>query len=243
MVERKQSSRCQCGGLRLYRIKANGQIEPVTLDDNPILAHYAGEKGLDFARGLQHQVANSSDHTKLSNEAKTYNSQKRIISQALGTKPEEYTLEPSVYIVDLEPGDKLLFTSDGIHDNLLDGRIGEVASSGNDPNEISRNLVAEARASGRKIDDMTAVVVVVEADRQAGSLKFDEALAITELEDISTEELPNKLLEWQTRYGIPIEIDPEYIDHPDAIKFAKNLSYLLSTLQKEGYNLSEIDMW
>lgn len=75
---------------------------------------------------------------------------RHVVTRALGIG-----FEVDVYTWRLEKGDVLLLCSDGLHDFLDEGEIGEIAESGG-PRDIAERLVAEAL--GVTEDNVTVVV-------------------------------------------------------------------------------------
>jgi hypothetical protein len=65
----------------------------------------------------------------------------------------------NVFSVKVEPGQKLMITSDGIHDNLTDAQLERLLGEGKTMEEITR-LAAE---SGRKPDDVTGTLIEVKS--------------------------------------------------------------------------------
>lgn len=140
------------GDSRAYRLRKEGELEPLTVDDG--LART--EQGLDYALRLQSKFSNLTDLKELGEEEKRYWRYRNVLSQALGS--DEMT--PRIKIVDLEEGDRLILTTDGIHENLTDKEIAA--------HDTAKELVqaakkrSEERSSLRAHpDDMTAVVIKV----------------------------------------------------------------------------------
>lgn len=83
--------------------------------------------------------------------------QKNVLTRALGVEPlvvvDAWLLEP-------REGDRLLLCSDGLTNEIDDNRISEILGAQDEPDVVSRRLVAEADAAGGR-DNITAVVVEV----------------------------------------------------------------------------------
>jgi len=83
-----------------------------------------------------------------------------IITRALGT---EDTVEPDVFEIPLEPGDRVLFCSDGLSGMVLEDQIGRLLGRGDDPQAVADSLVEAALDNGGE-DNVTVVVIVVAPD-------------------------------------------------------------------------------
>lgn len=82
-----------------------------------------------------------------------------ILLRSIGA---EERVEVDFAVHELEPGDRFLLTSDGIHDTLTDFRIRELLAAQEDPEAAARSLVAAALEAG-SYDNVTALVVDVTA--------------------------------------------------------------------------------
>ncbi|MDR0852884.1 MAG: Stp1/IreP family PP2C-type Ser/Thr phosphatase [Clostridiales Family XIII bacterium] len=87
-------------------------------------------------------------------DAKTH-PQKNMITRALGV--EKY-VEPDFYRYDLQPKDRILLCSDGLHGEVPDEEIQSILEKGKDLNDICRELVDAANGAGGN-DNITVVVV------------------------------------------------------------------------------------
>jgi len=147
-----------------------GRLYPLTLDDSfagtlfqdgkdawkaqEVLDSYDGEEG-----GLQ----------GISGKYATAFHNRNVVTQALGVNLDS----PRIYRYNLQPGDKLILTSDGVGDNLTTDEMATVLNRRAGPNDLSRALCERALDKSRtqsaraKSDDMTAVVV--EAANHASS--------------------------------------------------------------------------
>jgi protein phosphatase len=79
------------------------------------------------------------------------------ILQALGVGED---VEPSLSVVELRRGDRLLVCSGGLHGQLADGGIAAILEARRSPREAAEALIAAAKAAGGS-DNITAVVVDV----------------------------------------------------------------------------------
>ncbi len=84
---------------------------------------------------------------------------KNMIFNALGTGG--VTAE-NVFSVKVEAGQKLMITSDGIHDNLTDAQLEQLLAEGKTMEDITR-LASE---SGRKPDDVTGTLIEIKGQRK-----------------------------------------------------------------------------
>ncbi len=85
------------------------------------------------------------------------------ILQALGVAPD---CEPSLSIIELRQGDRVLLCSDGLYNLLGEGAIGTIVADPRGPEDATRLLVEAARAAGGT-DNISAVVMEVSGDRLA----------------------------------------------------------------------------
>lgn len=83
-----------------------------------------------------------------------------IITRALGT---EDAVEPDVFEIPLNPGDRVLFCSDGLSGMVPQDQIGRLLGQGDDPQAIADSLVEAALENGGE-DNVTVVVIVVASD-------------------------------------------------------------------------------
>ena len=91
------------------------------------------------------------------------NRYRSILSRALGTEPQA---ELDVFSVDLEPGDVLLLSSDGLSGVVPPQRLAQLLTE-DDLQECVAGLVREAKEHGGH-DNITAVVVRLEAGDEDG---------------------------------------------------------------------------
>jgi protein phosphatase len=83
------------------------------------------------------------------------------ILQALGVGPD---VEPSLSIIDLRKGDRVLLCSDGLHGLVGDPALALLMSEPHSVTEAVKLLIAAARAAGGS-DNITAIVAEVTGDR------------------------------------------------------------------------------
>lgn len=148
------------GDSRLYVLRARGSLDRVTIDDGILSTHVALGLMSDEEALMIDQAENWND---LDDRQKRYFYQRGLITQAIGGRGE-----PDVHVDEVEvyPGDRVLVSSDGIHDNLTEAEITQLLR------KVGRNdgdtLVKAARRRAQrglqatmrsKPDDMSAVVV------------------------------------------------------------------------------------
>ncbi|HRC55379.1 MAG TPA: protein phosphatase 2C domain-containing protein [Kofleriaceae bacterium] len=85
------------------------------------------------------------------------------ILQALGVTPD---CDPSLSVIDLRRGDRVLLCSDGLYNLLGEGAIGTILGDQRGPSDAVRLLVEGARAAGGS-DNISALVLEVDGDRFA----------------------------------------------------------------------------
>lgn len=101
---------------------------------------------------------------KLSEDEAATSPRRNIILQAIGTEPTIDDVE--LLTVDLEPGDRLLLASDGLHGMLHDDdRIREILVGHPDPADACRELVEAANAAGGQ-DNISVVILDAGAEAE-----------------------------------------------------------------------------
>ncbi len=138
------------GDSRVYKF-SQGRLQQLTIDDAL------------WGRELQDKFSNITDLSALNQQEQVFWWRRNVISQALG---DEKGMVPRISIVDLQEGDELLITSDGIHDNLTESEIKQVLEKAGTPKEAVETLIHESRKRSRdadhpraKADDMTAILI------------------------------------------------------------------------------------
>ncbi len=148
---------------RVYILRADGTLEQVTLDANVS----KGDKFENQARELQKILSNVTDLNDLNNDEERFSFKRRNqIDQALGLVDTKGQITPRIYTIDIQDGDKLLVTSDGIHDNLTDTEIAQILTRSANSSQAVDSLInaslkrsRDANHPRRKPDDMSAIVV------------------------------------------------------------------------------------
>lgn len=151
------------GDSRAYLMR-DGKLVQITVDDD--LAREAANGNEQEARAMQKKLSDVVDPSQLSAHEQALYQQRNIIKQAIGKEP----MTPNMYVVDLQPGDKLLLTSDGITDNLTTAEIEAIIKASENGEATVQQLIEASRASGRKRDDMSAILVDMPSD---GKVKSD----------------------------------------------------------------------
>lgn len=144
------------GDSRVYLFR-EGKLEPLTLDDSGF------DKDHAKAWEIQKALARAKSQRDLTTELeKDKFANRNIISKAIGLAD---FVSPTLRYVGVKPGDVLLTTTDGIHDNLTDPEIEVIIddalkSGKNSADELvqAAKLKSRRRTFRSKPDDMTAVV-------------------------------------------------------------------------------------
>jgi len=100
------------------------------------------------------------------------------ILQALGVAVD---VEPSLSVVDLRRGDRLLVCSDGLHGMIADPGLATILDTCALPRDAAEALIAAARAAGGS-DNITAVIVDVDGEALAEPASEDDLPRYTELD-------------------------------------------------------------
>lgn len=145
------------GDSRVYLRHSDGGFEQVTLDDSIVRVIGANE---EEARLLQDKLNNIEDPDTLTEEERGMFDRRNVVYQVLGMK----AIKPRIYTIDISEGDRLILTSDGIHDNLTDKEIAAILEKSKSSGEAVDNLIKSAQERSRsshpraKADDMSAIV-------------------------------------------------------------------------------------
>ncbi len=159
------------GDSRVYVQHTTGVLESLTLDDTYELYRACTKKNLFNAeKAWQMQEAldsyiDSKTTPLLPDEEHIFH-RRNILWQALGSA----RIQPRMRVYELRPGERLLITSDGIHDNLTREQMGSflMEADPKDPMGTVPLLVDAAQTVSRlnkrqsprsKPDDMTAVLI------------------------------------------------------------------------------------
>lgn len=146
------------GDSRAYVFR-NGKLEAVTIDDST----FTKGKPYEEAKAIQTRLSNIVIND--SAEAAEYFAQRNRIGSALGS---EDGINPNIYTVNIRAGDRLILTTDGVHDNLTDRDIEAIMRIHADPEAAAKRLTENAQTISEigkegyqrsKRDDITAVVI------------------------------------------------------------------------------------
>jgi protein phosphatase len=152
------------GDVRIYRFR-DGKLEQMSLDDG-ILTHKYSE---DQAKKYQEKFSTVTSADQLTPSEKKDFSQRNAISKFFGLE----NVQPTIYSIGLQPGDRLLLFTDGIHDNLTDLEITNILNKKNNSSSTATELINKSVNRSResrqenfraKKDDMTAFVIDVEPE-------------------------------------------------------------------------------
>ena len=164
------------GDSRAYLLRSGSQeIEQLTLDDS--FSKYEVKisgKNENEAWSIQKQIANLDVASFEGYQGNLYLNLLNLnnMTQALGYEDIQ-PLQPNIYTVQLNPGDRLILTTDGIHDNLTDTEIAEnILNHQENPQNAAVTLVDKAKERSElynpakklqrpKTDDLTAIVVAI----------------------------------------------------------------------------------
>jgi protein phosphatase len=100
------------------------------------------------------------------------------ILQALGVADD---VDPSLSVVDLRRGDRILVCSDGLHGQLADGGLAAILSTVASPRDAAVALVTAAKAAGGG-DNITAVVCDVDGEDLTEPATEDDLPRYTEID-------------------------------------------------------------
>ncbi len=178
------------GDSRAYILR-EGILSQITEDDNSVIGISPEEKRvIDQKLSM---IGTQQNLDALNERELGYWNTRNEISQMLGDK--DPIPKPHIYQVALRGGDKIILTSDGVHDNLNYGDIEVIV---NDPYCMAENLVSYAKHRSiddrnirHKPDDISAIVVEVEASpvsavfrsRNSEQKEFERLTALKEASD------------------------------------------------------------
>jgi PPM family protein phosphatase len=117
---------------------------------------------------------------ELTREQAEVHPRRSIITRALGIDPE---VEVDEYPIELRPGDRILFCSDGLTTMVRPDEIASILSRERDPKRAAQLLVDAANAAGGE-DNITAVIV------EAVEIPDDEVAAAPAVPDDGTSGAP-----------------------------------------------------
>jgi len=139
--------------------------------DQAIVSHVGDSRCYLVRHGQARQV--TQDHTLVNEQRKmglisaseiATSDARHVLIRSLG--PEMF-VSPDTSALTLQPGDVLVLTTDGVHDELCDAEIAAIASQKKDAAQIAREIVARAvEIDGG--DNTTALVIRVRSVEQVG---------------------------------------------------------------------------
>jgi PPM family protein phosphatase len=151
------------GDSRAYLFRPSNIKEPLlrlTSDDN-IVKKYSNS--ISQIKETQDKLDEILDSNELSEKELTLYENRNAISNFFG----DPNAKPEVFFMDLEPGDIILLTTDGIHDNLTTSEINQILSTDKSSKQITKNIITKSQNRSKsnhfraKRDDMTALVLKV----------------------------------------------------------------------------------
>lgn len=148
------------GDSRVYIHRTDGSFAQVTLDDGAVreLAKDDEQK----AREIQTKLNNVVDLESLTDLEQLCFAQRNQLSQALGMP----RIEVRMHVIDIQAGDRILVTSDGIHDNVTDREIALTMTWEQDDQKVAETLIRGALQRSKekgtnpraKPDDMSLII-------------------------------------------------------------------------------------
>lgn len=150
---------------RLWLLRGD-QLQQATIDN---LDPRDSAEDRTTMREAQARLNNVTDPDRLSPEDQTRFQYRNVIRHKVG----DGNIQPAIGILELEPGDRLLLTTDGVHDNLTAAEMQQLLAESGEPQALTARLVAAAKERSRdathrrhKPDDMTALLVERSSERQ-----------------------------------------------------------------------------
>src|SRR5947208_1154935 len=160
-------------------------------DGDLVVGHVGDSRAYLVRDGELTQITN--DHSlveemvrggELTPEQAEVHPQRSIITRALGIDPR---VDVDVYPIELQPGDRILFCSDGLTTMERQDEMASILAREHDPKRAAQLLVDAANAAGGE-DNVTAVIV--EAVEVPDDEVVDEAVAEPAVPDHDTSEIP-----------------------------------------------------
>lgn len=139
--------------------------------DQAVVSHVGDSRCYLVRNGRTRQV--TQDHTLVNEQRKvglisaeemSISESRHILIRSLG--PEMF-ISPDTVAVTLQPGDILVLSTDGLHDELPESELAAIVSQKKSPDELARELVARAvEIDGN--DNTTAQVIRIRSVEQVG---------------------------------------------------------------------------
>lgn len=162
------------GDSRVYLENDNGSMTPLTEDDNQLNAMIEAGR-VKLTPEEAEEIDQFTDYEALSDQQKRYVNMRNRITEAIGTdgpKVEGLRFDPEdpknsdILWVDLEPGQRFVISSDGVHDNATKQQMEDVMRQSEGNPLLAESLLQELAVSiekdpknpRSKPDDTSAVV-------------------------------------------------------------------------------------
>ncbi len=148
------------GDSRVYIMHADGKLEVITNDYNAVIGSEEEQEAKLVQEHLS-SVKSDDDLEKLTTYEQISFDNRNVVEQALG----HGNPEPRIYEINIKDGDRLIITSDGIHDNLTDNEIGDIMRSTKGGKESVDALIKNTQIRSHdgsirsKPDDFSAIVL------------------------------------------------------------------------------------
>ena len=160
---KKKAMIANVGDSRVYIQRASGALEQATIDDSWMKSVLESTGRGKEVRKFQLKLSNAASNEELSEEEQKFWKYRNWIVNALGGE----VCEPKIYSVDINEGDTIIITSDGIHDILTDEEISEIVKGSGDAQSKAMRLVQASVEKNRQKgfrhkergDDKTALVI------------------------------------------------------------------------------------
>lgn len=120
-------------------------------------------------------VADMVESGQITREQARYHPNRSVITRALGS---DVNMQPDLYEITIEEGDRVLLCSDGLTSMLLDEEIRDVMVANPDPQACAEGLVEAALAAGG-LDNVTVIVVKADDARPKQQRKMARRTKIT----------------------------------------------------------------
>jgi len=150
--------------LKSYKGKASTVFSIVYATDQKIIIYHIGDTRVYKLTSNNNLVQLTNDHTYtqkliddgvISEDMRFNHPKKNIILQSLGTKEKVYI---DMYKNSFEVGEKLLLTSDGIHDYMQELDIKEILLSSKNMQTNIDKLIQKAKTNKSK-DDISVIII------------------------------------------------------------------------------------
>lgn len=159
-AEKPQILMATVGDSRVYVVGKDGMIRGLTID-NITADSDAEDRDAKHQKQQKFSAITHAEH--LTDDEKVEFNDRNVIHSALGVDNPK----PQVYLMDLEEGDTVIITSDGIHDNLTDAEIARLTVQTPGAAGLAKTLAEAAWQRAQydsqhfraKADDTTALVL------------------------------------------------------------------------------------